>query len=129
MLLGIKRIYDKVELTDGKRVLVDGLWPRGVRRSTANIDEWMKDVAPSKKLRMWFSHDPEKWVEFKKKYRKELEGNPAMATLVEMARNEDITLIYATKEEKYNNAVVLAEAVREALKRPLKDKSSTYSQY
>ena len=117
MLLGIKRIYDKAGITEGKRVLVDRLWPRGVKRSTSNIDVWLKEVAPSTELREWFSHDPEKWEEFKERYRKELKGNKAFDELVKMAREGDITLIYSSKDEKHNNAEVLQEEIQKALSR------------
>jgi len=113
MLLGIKRIYDKAEITDGKRILIDRLWPRGVRKSTANIDMWLKDVAPSDDLRKWFSHDPSKWEEFKKRYKKELEKNPALQQLLDIIRKSDVTLIYASKDTEHNNAVVLKEVIEE----------------
>ncbi len=115
MLLGIKRIYDKAGITEGKRVLVDRLWPRGVKRSTSNIDVWLKDVAPSTELREWFSHDPEKWEEFKERYRKELKGSKAFEELVKMARESDITLIYSSKDEEHNNAEVLQEEIQKSL--------------
>ena len=115
MLLGIKRIYEKAEVTDGKRILVDGLWPRGVRRSTANIDKWVKEVAPSKELRQWFSHDPAKWKSFESKYKKELESNKTLDSLVELAIKEDITLVYGSKDTERNNAVVLEEVLKERI--------------
>ena len=115
MLLGIKRIYEKAEVTDGKRILVDGLWPRGVRRSTANIDKWVKEVAPSKELRQWFSHDPAKWKSFESKYKKELESNKMLDSLVELAIKEDITLVYGSKDTERNNAVVLEEVLKERM--------------
>ncbi len=111
MLLGIKRIYDKAEITDGKRILIDRLWPRGVRKSTANIDMWLKDVAPSDDLRKWFSHDPSKWEEFKIRYKKELERNPALQQLLDIIRKSDVTLVYAAKDTEHNNAVVLKEVI------------------
>ncbi|MGC8710030.1 MAG: DUF488 domain-containing protein [Candidatus Micrarchaeia archaeon] len=111
MLMGIKRIYEKTEITDGKRILVDALWPRGVKKSTANIDMWLKEVAPSTALRKWFSHDPTKWTEFKEKYFKELEANEAFAKLLEMVRNTDVTLVYAASDTEHNNAVALAECI------------------
>ena len=117
MLLGIKRIYDKAGITEGKRVLVDRLWPRGVKRSTSNIDVWLREVAPSTELREWFSHDPEKWEEFKERYRKELKSNKAFDELVKMAREGDITLIYSSKDETHNNAEVLQEEIQKALNR------------
>ncbi len=116
MLLGIKRIYDKVEIIDGMRVLVDGLWPRGVRRSTAHIDRWVKEVAPSAGLRQWYSHDPSRWEKFCEKYLAELAKNAAVDDLVELARKNDVTFIYSTRDAEHNNAVVLAGYVRKKLK-------------
>ena len=115
MLLGIKRIYDKAEVTDGKRVLVDRLWPRGVKKSTSNVDEWMKEIAPSNELRKWFSHDPEKWEEFKKKYRDEIIQTKAFKELLESIKESDVTLVYSSKEAEHNNAVALAEFIKEKL--------------
>lgn len=115
MLLGVKRVYDRRELTDGKRVLVDRLWPRGVKKGTQNIDLWFKDAAPSNELRKWFSHDPSKWVEFKKKYRKELDDTSKFNEIVEMVRESDITLVYSAKDTEHNNAVALAEFIKEKL--------------
>ncbi|MEM3839467.1 MAG: DUF488 domain-containing protein [Candidatus Micrarchaeaceae archaeon] len=115
MLLGIKRIYEKVEVTDGSRILVDRLWPRGVKKSTAHIDRWMKEVGPSNELRLWFNHDPAKWQEFKNKYKKELESNPAFKSLLELAKNSDITLVYSAQDTEHNNAVVLKEMLEKQL--------------
>ncbi|MDE1828556.1 MAG: DUF488 domain-containing protein [Candidatus Micrarchaeota archaeon] len=115
MLTGVKRIYEKPVITDGKRVLVDRLWPRGVKKSTSNIDLWLKEVAPSDSLRKWFSHDPEKWEEFKDRYRKELDGTRPFLELIEMVKKTDVTFIYASADTEYNNAVALAEFVREKL--------------
>ncbi|MDE1861135.1 MAG: DUF488 family protein [Candidatus Micrarchaeota archaeon] len=124
MLLGIKRIYDKAAITDGKRILVDGLWPRGVKKSTANIDEWVKEVAPSKELRMWFSHNIARWKGFKKRYMSELKGNRKVEYLAEMATTSDITLIYSTKDERHNNAVVLYGLVKASMKAIAKQQNS-----
>lgn len=113
--MGIKRIYDKTEITDGKRVLVDALWPRGVKKGTANIDLWLKEVAPSKELRQWFAHDPSKWGEFKKRYIEELEKNVHVKRLLDLVKNEDVTLVYASSDTEHNNAVVLAEYIKKKL--------------
>lgn len=113
MLTSIKRVYDKRNAADGKRILVDRLWPRGIKKSTQGIDFWMKDVAPSTELRKWFAHDPAKWEEFRDRYRKELEGGRTLASLVGMAKRETITLVYSAKDTEHNNAVVLAELVNE----------------
>ncbi len=115
MTVRLKRIYEKTDLSEGKRVLVDRLWPRGVKKSTANIDLWMKNIAPSDGLRKWFSHDPAKWAEFRKRYSKELEGSTALEGLLEMARLGDVTLVYSAKDQKHNNAEALKEIVDKSL--------------
>ena len=115
MLVGIKRIYDKAEITDGKRILVDALWPRGVKKGTANIDLWMKEVAPSDQLRKWFAHDPSKWEEFKARYKEELDANEHVKKLLDLVKNEDVTLVYASRDTEHNNAVVLMEYIKEKL--------------
>lgn len=107
MGVSIKRVYEIPKPTDGKRVLVDRLWPRGITKEKAKIDLWLKDVAPSDALRKWFGHDPDKWQEFQRRYRAELKGNPALAELKALARQGRVTLVYAAKDEKHNNAVVL----------------------
>ncbi len=111
MLIGIKRVYDKPAVSDGKRILVDRLWPRGVKKSTANVDLWLKEIAPSNELRKWFSHDPEKWEEFKKRYEKELVNNKTLGELRKIVNETDVTLIYGARDEKHNNALVLASAL------------------
>ncbi|MGA3020951.1 MAG: DUF488 domain-containing protein [Candidatus Micrarchaeales archaeon] len=116
MLLGIKRVYERRDLTDGRRVLVDRLWPRGVKKGTQNVDLWIKEVAPSNELRKWFSHNPAKWEGFKKKYKKELDSSKKLEELVKMVKENDVTLVYAAKDTKYNNAVALGEFIKERLK-------------
>lgn len=116
MLVGLKRIYDKPSITDGKRVFVDRLWPRGVKKSTANIDLWMKDIAPSDELRQWFNHDPKKWVSFQKKYRKELKNNKHLLELAAMIKATDITILYSSSDPEHNNAVVLLKVIKEKRK-------------
>jgi uncharacterized protein YeaO (DUF488 family) len=102
----------------GRRVLVDRLWPRGLRREKAQIDAWLKELAPSGELRRWFAHDPAKWAEFRKRYRAELARNPAFATLCEMARSTGtVTLLFAAKDAEHNNALVLGEMLRRSLSR------------
>lgn len=112
MLLGVRRIYEKASITDGRRILVDRLWPRGVRRSTSNIDIWMKEVAPSEELRKWFNHDSRKWVAFKKKYWEEIRNRNIFKALQERLNVEDVTLIYASSDERHNNAVALASFLK-----------------
>jgi len=115
MLVGLKRIYEKPSITDGKRIFVDRLWPRGVKKSTSNIDVWMKQIAPSEELREWFNHDPGKWESFIKKYRKELTDNKAFADFVELVRTNDVTILYSAKDDKHNNAVALSMFLKERL--------------
>ena len=104
----IKRVYEAPEDLDGTRVLVDRLWPRGLSKDKAKIDLWMKDIAPSTGLRTWFGHDPEKWVEFQKRYRDELRSKKEMVALLkEEAAKGSITLVYGARDEKHNQAVVL----------------------
>ncbi|MFB9972416.1 DUF488 family protein [Allobacillus sp. SKP2-8] len=111
MTVQVKRIYEKSAKSDGKRVLVDGIWPRGVSKEEANLDEWLKEIAPSDDLRKWFDHDPDKFDSFKKKYKEELQSDEeqkkAYSELQKMIQKEDVTLLTATKEEEYNHAQVL----------------------
>ena len=112
MAVGLKRAYEAPADSDGMRVLVDRLWPRGVSKAAARIDLWLKDVAPSTKLRKWFGHDPEKWPEFQKRYRAELKGSAALAELRRLARQGHVTLVYGAKDVARNDAVVLAKLLR-----------------
>jgi uncharacterized protein YeaO (DUF488 family) len=108
----VKRIYEPAAADDGFRVLVDRLWPRGVAKAKAHIDEWLKDVAPSDALRHRFHDHPAKWHEFAAAYGRELEQEPAKsaaASLREKARHEPVTLLYAARDESHNNAVALKE--------------------
>lgn len=105
----VKRIYDELEKPDGYRVLVDRVWPRGVSKEKARIDLWMKEIAPSGALRKWFGHDPERWAEFQKRYRKELRGAAGLIKqLRELAAAHGVvTLIYSARDELHNQAVAL----------------------
>ena len=112
-----KRVYEKPEPSDGVRVLVDRLWPRGLSKERAQVDVWLKDVSPSRDLRVWFGHDPTKFEEFRRRYEAELEEEPgraAFAELREMARKQHVTLVFAAHDTEHCNAVVL----RELLARP-----------
>lgn len=110
MKIQIKRIYEPVEKNDDYRILVDRLWPRGIKKEDAHIDEWLKEVAPSTELRKWFGHDPEKWDAFLTKYKSELEGSEAFAALMATAKkHKNITLVYAAKDEQHNQAVALQQ--------------------
>ncbi|MCC7547263.1 MAG: DUF488 domain-containing protein [Burkholderiales bacterium] len=106
----LKRAYEVPARTDGTRVLVDRLWPRGVRKEQAAIDEWVKELAPSAALRKWFGHDPERWLEFRRRYAQELSGHAeALDRLRALARNGPVTLVYAARDQVHNDAVVLRE--------------------
>jgi uncharacterized protein YeaO (DUF488 family) len=111
--ISIKRAYEPPSDSDGRRVLVDRLWPRGISKAEARLDDWMKDVAPSDALRRWFGHQPERWGEFRRRYREELDGNPAVETLRKLAAEGPLTLVYGARDEAHNDAVVLAERLRE----------------
>ncbi len=105
----IKRIYEPPAADDGARVLVDRLWPRGVRKQDAALTLWLKDVAPSPELRKWFNHDPERLQEFARRYRAELAHNAAINQLQELVKNEPVTLLYAARDPMCNHARVLAD--------------------
>lgn len=106
----IKRIYEDPDSADGYRILIDRLWPRGVSKEDAKLDEWNKELSPSTELRKWFDHIPERFEEFKKRYREELESHKEeLNRLYTLAKSNTVTLLYAAKNEKINNAVVLKE--------------------
>ena len=109
-MVRIKRVYAAAAPEDGFRILVDRLWPRGLKKEEAAIDEWMKEVAPSDALRTWFSHDPAKWQEFKKRYSEELSDKAApVERLRKKIKVEPVTLLYSAKDEEHNNALILRE--------------------
>jgi len=113
MNIHIKRIYEPFADTDGYRILVDRLWPRGVKKENAHVDKWMKDVAPSTNLRKWFDHDAEKWDEFCLKYHSELKGSAAVNELMAcLKEHKQVTLLYAAKSEKYNHALALQQFMK-----------------
>lgn len=104
----LKRAYDVPANADGQRVLVDRVWPRGVTKDELRLDDWIKDVAPSTKLRKWFDHDPGKWSEFQERYGRELDQQPnAIASLVAKCRAGTVTLVFGAKDTRHNNAVAL----------------------
>ena len=112
MALRIKRVYEPSDDEDGKRILVDRLWPRGLSKKRAHVDAWLKDVAPSPELRRWFGHDPDKWNEFRRRYRAELENSPeAVEALKEEIGKSNATLLYGAKDEERNQAIVLREFI------------------
>lgn len=104
----IKRVYESPAKSDGHRVLVDRIWPRGITKEAAAVDEWPKEIAPSTALRKWFGHEPERWEEFQKKYKEELKHNKAVETFIEDHRKTGpLTLVYAAKDEAHTHALVL----------------------
>jgi uncharacterized protein YeaO (DUF488 family) len=110
--LQLKRAYEPAAPGDGVRVLVDWLWPRGLRKADAAIDRWMKDIAPSTQLRQWFGHVPERWPEFHRRYNRELQQQAAAVDeLRELARGGPVTLVFAAHNEAYNHAIVLRDAL------------------
>lgn len=115
MPIQIKRAYDTAEKSDGMRILVDLIWPRGVSKEDANLNEWVKEVAPSDELRQWFDHDKDKYEDFKKKYKKEMQQNDQQKAALEQLKkwtkkhNKNITLVFGAKDEKHNQAAVLKE--------------------
>ncbi len=114
----IKRVYEPCSARDGARVLVDGLWPRGLRKSDAAIERWLKDVAPSAELRRWFGHDPARWDEFRRRYRAQLrEKTPLLDELRSLARGRPLTLVYSAHDEQHNQAVVLRDVLVRRTKR------------
>lgn len=110
MEIKIKRIYEEAEESDGFRILVDRIWPRGVSKENAKLDDWIKEIAPSTDLRKWFNHQDERYDEFSKKYKEELERHQDLVKdLLAVAKAKQLTLLYSAKNEKYNQAVVLKE--------------------
>jgi uncharacterized protein YeaO (DUF488 family) len=104
----LKRAYEPSAKTDGSRVLIDRLWPRGVSKAEAAIDRWVKDIAPSTALRQWFGHDPERWREFRTRYAAEVRGHPELVReLRRLAKQGPLTLVYSARDEAHNDAVVL----------------------
>ena len=109
----IKRVYDPPESADGARVLVDRLWPRGLRKENAALTLWFKDIAPSPELRKWFGHDPARWQEFSRRYQAELADNvAAVNTMHNLLKQGLVTLLYAAHDTEHNHAIVLAEYLR-----------------
>jgi uncharacterized protein YeaO (DUF488 family) len=109
-LLKVKRVYDDAKESDGLRILVDRLWPRGLSKEKAKVDLWLKEVAPSNELRKWFGHEPAKWAVFKRRYFKELnDKTEQVESIREKAKEGTVTLVYAAKHTEYNNAVALKE--------------------
>jgi uncharacterized protein YeaO (DUF488 family) len=113
MAVKLKRIYEPAAKGDGYRVLIDRLWPRGVKKEDARLDEWARELAPSTDLRRWFGHDPERFEGFRRRYRKELKSQEKeLQALRERARKGTVTLLFAARDTEHNDAVVLADVLR-----------------
>ena len=118
-MIQIKRVYDPPDPEDGKRILVDRLWPRGIRKENLKMDEWLKEIAPSDKLRKWFSHDPKKYEEFKKEYTEELEDKSEILKRIKgEAKTGRVTILFSAKDTEHNNAMVLKELLSKQTKKP-----------
>jgi uncharacterized protein YeaO (DUF488 family) len=113
MTIALKRAYDSVSRTDGRRFLVERLWPRGASKAKLRVEAWLKEVGPSTELRKWFSHDPGKWSEFRRRYFHELDSRPeAWQPIVSAARHGRVTLVYSSHDTEHNNAVALQQYLR-----------------
>jgi uncharacterized protein YeaO (DUF488 family) len=112
----LKRAYDQVSPDDGYRILVERLWPRGLTKEKADVDLWLKEIAPSPELRKWFGHDPQKWQEFSRRYRAELEENTeAVSQLRQILKKEDnVTFVYAARDTQHNSALLLKDYLEES---------------
>lgn len=114
MNITLKRVYEKPVVSDGKRILVDRLWPRGLTKEKAKVDIWLKEIAPTTELRKWFNHEPKKWREFKKRYRAEMYSNTGtLSSLKEYVTNGKVTVVYGAKDVEHNEAVVIKEYLEE----------------
>src|SRR5689334_3077598 len=116
-MIKLKRVYDLVAPDDGARFLVERLWPRGMKKNALHLDEWLKDVAPSTTLRRWYAHDTQKWREFRQRYSRELNSNPAaVEPIIKAAKRGNVTLVYSARDTEHNNAVLLKEYVEGQMK-------------
>lgn len=117
-MIKVKRVYDPPSARDGRRFLVDRLWPRGIKKDTLSLHGWLSDVAPSDALRRWFAHNPSRWDTFRRRYAVELDRRPeAWRPILEVARRGTVTLLYGARDSKYNNAVALKSYLETRLKR------------
>jgi uncharacterized protein YeaO (DUF488 family) len=122
MAIRIRRAYDPPLPEDGRRVLVERFWPRGVKKENLYLNAWLRELAPSDQLRRWFKHDPARWNEFRQRYRKELRGTrqqQLIDELAEQASRRNVTLIFSTREERFNNAVALRDIIEKRMHRLL----------
>jgi uncharacterized protein YeaO (DUF488 family) len=117
MVIKLKRAYEKSDPEDGKRILVEKLWPRGLKKEETKIDAWLKNVAPSTELRKWYAHDPTKWAQFKERYWKELDAKPEqVSALAKEYKESTVTFVFGSREEKLNNATALKEYIERKIK-------------
>ena len=115
-MIKLKRVYAPAEPSDGRRFLVDRLWPRGVRKDAADVEAWLKEAGPSDELRKWFGHDPQRWPQFRRRYLRELSAHQdVLVPLVQAAREGDITLVYSARDQQHNQAVVIRGLLQELL--------------
>ncbi len=118
MKIHVKRVYDAPGPRDGTRILIDRLWPRGLSKAKAEVDVWIKEIAPSTELRRWYGHDAQKWAEFRKRYHAELDETPDVAReLMSHAKKEQVTLLFGSREERLNNAFALKEYLESRARR------------
>ena len=116
-MIKVKRVYDPADIHDGKRFLVERLWPRGMKKESLQMDEWLKDAAPSTTLRQWFRHDPAKWNDFKQRYAVELEkSSDTWKSLLDAAHHGTVTLLYSSHDQEHNNALALKIFLEERMK-------------
>ncbi len=117
-MITLKRAYDPVSRSDGRRVLVERLWPRGLSKAKLQVDEWLKEAGPSTELRKWFGHDPQKWDAFRRRYDRELDSRKdAWQPIVSAARRGHVTLLYSSRDTEHNNAVALQQYLRSKMRR------------
>lgn len=127
-MLKLKRAYEPVSKDDGMRFLVERLWPRGLSKTKLRLDAWLKDVGPTTELRQWFSHDPEKWAQFRVRYFRELDSRPeSWRPILSAARGHAVTLVYSSHDEEHNNAVALKEYLQAKQRRRRPFRQSTAS--
>jgi uncharacterized protein YeaO (DUF488 family) len=122
-MIHLKRVYEKPERSDGVRFLVERLWPRGVRKADLQTDGWQKEAGPSNQLRKWFSHDPEKWDEFQRRYSAELDTRPeSWEPIVKAAKRGRVTLLYTSRDPEHNNALALKRYLEDRIARAKRDR-------
>jgi len=117
-MISLKRAYDPISRSDGRRILVERLWPRGLSKAKLHVDEWLKEAGPSTELRKWFGHDPQKWDTFRRRYARELDSRKAAwQPIVSAARRGHVTLVYSSGDTEHNNAVALQQYLRSKMRR------------